>query len=216
MKNILNYSKSPQPVGSFQKWKSINFLKFYGLVFVLMIPLGIIYKLVSQGFGITYIALDGLSLEKKILLVIVLAPLIEELILRLILKENKRNFYISSLVCFIYVLVNFYLGRWGSLVIALSLLVLLITMTIAYTKEFLNFYSEKNYKYLYFGSILIFGLLHGHNFLFTNSYQMLLIPLLVLPQLLAGTLLSYIRVNYGIVYSIAFHAMVNMIALSFA
>jgi len=77
-------------------------------------------------------------------------------------------------------------------------------------KEISNLYSENNYKLLYWGSILFFGLAHGINFSFSNSWYLLFIPLLILPQILAGFILNYIRVKYGIKYSIEFHLLINL------
>ena len=63
---------------------------------------------------------------------------------------------------------------------------------------------------------LLFGFVHITNFDFTTSV-LLLSPILVLPQLLVGGYFGYIRVRFGLQWSILLHGSYNcfFILLSF-
>ncbi|WP_461632633.1 CPBP family glutamic-type intramembrane protease [Labilibaculum euxinus] len=210
MKNILTYSKCPQPTFCFKKWKPIYFLQFYVLMLLCLMPLGGISKLVSYSFDIPNVSLIEMSYFRKVILGIIIAPVAEEFIFRLILKEDKKHFYLFGLVCLCYIFAGIYLNHLGTTIIIAVIFILGVLLGFYSYKGKIDIYSTNNYKYLYFVSILIFGLIHGYNYSFGSYYQILLIPLLTLPQMGMGFFLSYIRVNYGIIYSIAFHAMINL------
>ncbi|PKQ61057.1 hypothetical protein BZG02_17345 [Labilibaculum filiforme] len=211
MKNILSFSKAPDFTISFKQWKPIYFLQFYVLMLLCLMPLSSISKLVSYSFDILDVSLVGMSYLKKVILGVIIAPVAEELIFRLLLKEDKKHFYLFGLVCLCYIFAGVYLNHSGTTIIVAVIFILGISLGFSnYMGKIIDIYSKKNYKYLYFGSILIFGLIHGHNYSFESYHQTLLIPLLTLPQMGMGFFLSYIRVNYGIIYSIGFHAMINL------
>lgn len=59
---------------------------------------------------------------------------------------------------------------------------------------------------------LIFGYVHLFNFTI-NSTTMLLSPILVAPQLSAGLFFGFIRVRFGLLWSIGLHACYNFILI---
>ncbi|UCS94813.1 CPBP family intramembrane metalloprotease [Echinicola marina] len=69
------------------------------------------------------------------------------------------------------------------------------------------------YRYVFYFSALLFGFIHIFNF---GDYKQLIyiFPLLTLPQISFGLLGGYLRVRYGLVWSIILHAFHNMIFLS--
>ena len=73
----------------------------------------------------------------------------------------------------------------------------------------------KNSKYfstaLYIFTIA-FGLVHISNFELTTQV-LLLSPLLVAPQVSVGFILGYIRVKFGLIWSMALHACYNMVLI---
>jgi hypothetical protein len=75
----------------------------------------------------------------------------------------------------------------------------------------LIFFKNSNYfpTVLYISTIA-FGLVHISNFELTTQV-LLLSPLLVAPQISIGFLLGYIRVKFGLFWSIALHASYNMV-----
>ncbi len=124
---------------------------------------------------------------------VVIAPLFEELMFRLILKF-RSNFLIL----------------WP-----LQLLILLQRDNkINLLKTIRNFW-DKFYGWIFYLITIAFGLIHILNFEPSlNIY--LLAPVLVAPQILIGINLGYLRIRFGLIWSILFHAFYNGILMSIA
>lgn len=75
------------------------------------------------------------------------------------------------------------------------------------------FFKDKPYfKYVFYALTLIFGFYHITNFEM-NTTILLLSPLLVAPQISIGAILGFIRVRFGLLWSIALHAIYNLILM---
>lgn len=75
----------------------------------------------------------------------------------------------------------------------------------------LIFFKDSNYfKPIFYLFTIAFGFMHISNF--EMSTQVLLFsPLLVSPQISVGFLLGYIRVKFGLIWSMVLHAIYNMV-----
>lgn len=73
-----------------------------------------------------------------------------------------------------------------------------------------EFYTKK-FPVIFYASIIVFAVIHIFNF-YNISNIWYILPLLVLPQLLFGALLAYIRMKYGISWSIVGHCLHNGMA----
>ena len=124
---------------------------------------------------------------------VIIAPFLEEIMFRLILKF-RSNFLIL----------------WP-----LQLLILLqVNNKINLLKTIRNFWN-KFYGWIFYFISIAFGLIHILNFEPSlNIY--LLAPVLVAPQILIGINLGYLRIRFGLIWSILFHAFYNGILLSIA
>ncbi len=124
---------------------------------------------------------------------VIIAPLFEEMMFRLILKF-RYNFLIL----------------WP-----IQLLILLqISNKINLLKTILNYWN-KFYGWIFYLISIAFGLIHILNFEPSlNIY--LLAPVLVAPQILIGINLGYLRIRFGLIWSILFHAFYNGILMSIA
>ncbi len=72
------------------------------------------------------------------------------------------------------------------------------------------FKDSKFFKPIFYFFTIAFGFMHISNF--EMSTQVLLFsPLLVAPQISVGFLLGYIRVKFGLLWSMALHAIYNMV-----
>ncbi|QOD61628.1 CPBP family intramembrane metalloprotease [Polaribacter haliotis] len=78
------------------------------------------------------------------------------------------------------------------------------------------FKKPKHFKFSFYFFALVFGFVHISNFETTTSV-LLLSPILVLPQILVGFYLGYIRVRLGLQWSMLLHGSYNgfFLALSF-
>lgn len=72
------------------------------------------------------------------------------------------------------------------------------------------FKTPKSFKLAFYISILLFGLIHLTNFEDLNG-QYWAAPIVVLPQLFAGTFLGFIRIRQGLPWSILLHAAHNFV-----
>ncbi|WP_438972541.1 CPBP family intramembrane glutamic endopeptidase [Polaribacter sp.] len=79
------------------------------------------------------------------------------------------------------------------------------------------FKKEKQFKIGFYVFAILFGLVHITNFKITPSV-LLLAPILVLPQICIGGFLGFIRVRFGLLWSIALHGSYNgiLMLISFA
>jgi len=78
------------------------------------------------------------------------------------------------------------------------------------------FKKPKSFKVAFYTLALLFGLIHVFNFEITTNV-LLLAPILVLPQLLLAGYFGYIRVRFGLQWSMLLHGCYNgiLILLSF-
>jgi membrane protease YdiL (CAAX protease family) len=78
------------------------------------------------------------------------------------------------------------------------------------------FKKPKSFKQSFYTFSITFGIIHIFNFEITTNV-LLLTPLLILPQLLVGTYFGYIRVRFGILWSMLLHGCYNgiLITMSF-
>ena len=75
------------------------------------------------------------------------------------------------------------------------------------------FFRDKSYFSIVFWILtLIFGFYHITNFEITKTI-LLLSPLLVLPQIIVGGILGYVRIRFGLLWAIGLHAAYNLILL---
>ncbi|MEM6377289.1 MAG: CPBP family intramembrane glutamic endopeptidase [Bacteroidota bacterium] len=130
------------------------------------------------------------------LLVVLMAPFWEELFFRLPLKWNRA--YIFKLL-----LSPFYLGGKK-----------------AYQRRLAQFYLwwKKHYGVIFYFTVVAFGLIHIANFRDLGSIWQVLLwgPLLVMPQLVLGCLLGFIRLRLGFWWAVALHATHNFIFVGIA
>ncbi|MFQ3181634.1 MAG: membrane protease YdiL (CAAX protease family) [Polaribacter sp.] len=74
------------------------------------------------------------------------------------------------------------------------------------------FKKTKSFKIAFYALALLFGFIHIFNFEITTNI-LLLAPLLVLPQILLGGYFGYIRVRFGIQWSMLLHGCYNGILI---
>ena len=124
---------------------------------------------------------------------VIMAPLLEEVMFRLILKFRSNFLILWS----IHIGVALHLGQKRSLL------------------KTARKVWDKFYGWVFYLMTMAFGLMHIMNFEPSlNIY--LLAPILVAPQILIGINLGYLRVRFGLIWSILFHAFYNGILMSIA
>ncbi|RBN51697.1 CPBP family intramembrane glutamic endopeptidase [Flavobacterium psychrolimnae] len=121
-----------------------------------------------------------------LVLTVVIGPLIEEFIFRLYLRY-KNNY-------------------------ALHFLISIVSLTGVRNEQkaetfFISLW-KKRYKFIFYFSAVIFGLIHISNYEF--SYTILLLtPILVAPQIISGLIIGYLRVRNGFISGLLLHSLHN-------
>ncbi|QQR93757.1 CPBP family intramembrane metalloprotease [bacterium] len=172
---------------------------------------------------------DIIILLLGLLFIVIIAPIFEELIFRLHLKNDKTQQAISFALFVSYFLIpitgGFLFKRYTSLSQTnISIIILLVGILtflflfvflkyIFFDLKFVNSFITNLYtKYFFvpfYLSVIIFGLIHILNYKPMPWYLYLFIPIITLTQLWLGYLFGYIRMRYGMIYSIVAHVLHN-------
>lgn len=195
--DFINFLKHPQEKFS-ENQNLENKFKYLLVLFIIELPimfvLNIVIQLVAE-FGSINLEehkINSLLFEHDFLIVFiygaVLMPIIEEVIFRLYLKF-KYN-----------------------LPIQLYLLFFRISNTADYREMQLKKQWHKYYSFIFYFSAILFGFFHIINYSITINV-ILLAPFLVLPQILIGLFLGFLRVRFNLFMGILFHIFHNVIFL---
>jgi membrane protease YdiL (CAAX protease family) len=207
MENFIDFTKKLKYKESFITIVWSDFFILLGALYLIEIPLGVIIKVLIKILGLEVKQIP-LPYLKKIILGLVIAPFFEELLMRLYLVFTKKNLIVLLFSCFGFALFFFLKGNdlRFILFIILFLLVGIILIKFIWSKSFII----KYFKYFFYSTAILFGIFHIFNFNGITMMNFFWTPILVLPQIIMGFLFGYIRVTYGLFYSILIHSMVNL------
>jgi hypothetical protein len=95
------------------------------------------------------------------------------------------------------------------LIVTSFILLTTISLVMALKREIISKWISVNIKPLFYITSLLFGLFHTINF--SGNFWLILSfsVFLCSPQIIAGLILGYIRLKYGLVYAILFHMLIN-------
>ena len=149
-------------------------------------------------------------------LVVILGPLVEELIFRLILVPKRRNIAIFTFV-FSFLVLNktYYINKidWLLLVsLAVSGLLSFLVFNLLKRKPEIETAIGKRQKIITMVSVVLFGLLHIANIETLHWELALLYPVYALPQMILGYVSSVQRLKLGFIWGLLFHSMINLMA----
>lgn len=155
---------------------------------------------------------------KTIFIVAVAFPFFEELIFRYHLKSVKGGsfFYLAMItILLITLLVKLMPHKTAAIFIFILLCVVLIIIAVLLVKLD-NQYRNQSTFIRYFPlnvwcTTFLFAMIHVFNNHYNTSLALLLSPLIVLPQLFGGMVLSYARLKYGVFSSMFIHGFHNLI-----
>lgn len=148
------------------------------------------------------------------LLIVVLAPIKEEIQFRLLLRPKKPNLLLFNVVMLSTSLIFVYFEKWQQAIVYLIITALFSVFFVFFKKQIKLLYS-KYFTFIFYFSASLFALLHVNNYDGNSLYIKLGILILVAPQFISGVIMAYFRVNYGLKYAILFHMVNNFIALIF-
>jgi len=142
------------------------------------------------------------------MLLIILSPVLEELCFRLPLVFKKKNISLAlvSMLCFIILredIRNADLLNYKNLLVLIGLVPLYFVIKRALSDEVMIFLSTHKIK-IYYLSIFIFAFLH-----FDFVIPIYLAPFILLPQIVVGVILTFVRLKLSIFVAIILHMLLN-------
>ena len=149
-----------------------------------------------------------------IFMVVILGPLVEELIFRLILVPKRRNIAIFTFA-FSFLVLNktYYIIKidWLLLVsLVVSGLLSFLVFNLLKRNPEIETAIGKRQKIITMVSVVLFGLLHIANIENLHWELALLYPVYALPQMILGYIFSVQRLKLGFIWGLLFHSMNNL------
>jgi membrane protease YdiL (CAAX protease family) len=207
MLDLFRYLKNPVYREEYKKLTILEFLSYIIFYVLAIIPIGIVLFLISNGIGLEN-RQSSLTLQEKIFYGIIFAPVVEEILFRLILRFNKKNLVILIVSTFT-LLILFIFKKDLIKILVYSFLTIGISFCMIYFKPCKNFLT-KYFNICFYVIAGLFGILHIYNYLGINISNLFLSPLFAIPQFILGLILGYIRINNGFFYAVLFHLLMNL------
>lgn len=141
----------------------------------------------------------------ELLSALVLAPVLEELIFRTHLTQNKKFQFTIPIMIIVAVISLSAYGQW---VLVMGVVIFFVTI---YFLSKSKFEHTRYFVALFFGTALIFTLMHMPNFHSRSTTGDLIIALVSLFPM--AVFFGYMRFKYGLVFSILTHSINNLLVL---
>ena len=225
-KDVINFIKTPHNKPDLEKSVNLKVCDTIGLFIlkmILLIPLIFFFALVYDPENIQSSSMtDRFSPIALLLIGGFILPLVEEVAFRLSLIFNSIYLSLSSTILMYYFLTKaiFYTKISAvddsfilrvSISIFFGVLIFLI-LNIKMVKEKVAEFWSSHFRSIYYISCLIFAWIHisKYEFIWIN---ILLLPILTLPQLLSAIIYGYTRVSFGFRYPLLLHITMNSVAV---
>lgn len=208
MDSFISYLKNPFYCES-RKLSAIKFIALYFLYLIASIAIIVVISIVRIAFHLVQYTPECSPL-KIILFAVLLAPFYEEVIFRSLLRFKWSSILLFTITAIALSVFFIYSSKF-ILAILLSVLVLgLLLIVVIFTRNKVELFIASKFKYFFYGSSILFGLIHASNFTGNIYYILAFSFILGGPQIVLGLINGYLRMNHGLKYSILFHMAVNM------
>ena len=226
-KEITSFIKNPKIERNLEKSTKIKIYDTIGLFIlkmVFLIPVVLFFAIVYDPENIQ----KGNMSERFAPLVLLLVggvilPFIEEAAFRLSLKYKPSYLALTAAVFSYYILTKIvfqtklsavdesFFMRTGISILIGAFLFAIINMK-SINKKLIKFWSM-HFRSIYYFSCIVFAWLHISKYEL-NWTNVLLLPILTLPQLMSAIIYGYTRVSFGFQYPLFLHMSNNLIAIS--
>lgn len=223
---ISSFVRSPGTVmipSKSTRMKVYDMIGLFVLKMLMLIPLMIFFGLVYDPKSLTQASMaDRFSPPMMLLVGGVILPLVEEVGFRLSLKFKPAFLAMSVGVFAYYILTKgiyhtkisevddtFMVRAGASLLVGLGIY---LFAHIRHIRIELAAFWQAHFRYIYYTSCVIFAAVHifKYELIWLN---VLLLPLLTLPQLMSGIIYGYVRITFGFQYNLLFHMATNVLAI---
>lgn len=212
MKKIFNDFYSFVYKTEYEKKIKLNFKEFMCFLFFFLVSS--FFLTIVLYFYLKNTALD-ISLKstffsdfdyKTFLKIVIIVPVLEEFIFRSILVSNRL-----SLSAFLFAMLYLMFAYWG-IDVFLNLTISLLIVSIQYYTNLRipKMIYNKSFKVIIYSFSILFAIYHIWNFNITPQV-LFLSPLLLFPKFFIGISLSFIRVRFGLMFSIISHSLHNLV-----
>jgi hypothetical protein len=226
LKEIISFIKNPSNEKNLEKSTKFKIYDTIGLFFLKMlflIPVALFFAIVYDPENIQ----EGNMAERFSPLVLLLVggfilPFVEEAAFRLSLVFKPIYFVLSSSVFCYYILTkiifqtklstiddSFFIRIGVSIFIGI---VLFPIINITSVKEKITKFWSLHFRSIYYFSCIIFAWVHITKYEL-NWTNVMLLPILTLPQLMSAIIYGYIRVSFGFQYPLFLHMSNNLVAI---
>jgi len=226
-KEILKFIKDPRDHQNQEKSTRIKIYDTIGLFvlkLIMLIPVFLFFAVVYDPKNIQSTSMSDRFSPLALLLVGgILLPFLEEIAFRLSLRFKPIYFALSSTVLSYYILTKLVFFTKLSAVdesfivrIVISVLIGLILfplVNVGSVKEKLSKFWSLHFRSIYYVSCLFFAWVHITKYEL-DLINILLLPILTLPQLMSALIYGYIRISFGFKYPLLFHMSNNLLAIS--
>ena len=209
-RSFFDYIKDPFIPDQPHRFRLTVLIK-YLLLYLLLALTPVSFLALFEAGGLFEHALDDVSLNAwNVWMIVLLGPLIEELVFRLNLKVT----YINTMVLLILLFMGSFILLENKILQVILLLIIFSAMVwICRGGETaissINRFYSRHFRWVFYFSCFAFALLHVGNFDGLNDWAYLLAPVLVLPQLIMGFILGFIRMKYSFLAGVILHVTVN-------
>ena len=162
-------------------------------------------------------ALAEMNPGRMVLMVVVLAPLIEELLFRSWLGAPRACLYGLPVVAALTAVMMGGGSASGAFVLPVAAVLGFLAVAVIMRARSLSdagasAMRDTLFPWAFWGSAIVFAALHLANF--TDGITTPLLLLAVLPQCLLGLVLGYVRMRFGLAPAIGFHGGYNALAVT--
>lgn len=209
------------------KDKIMLMLKLCGYLILFSLLFNIILSVVIDAFNLVSEPIapnsTSISLSFYIIIVLLIAPIHEELMFRLFLiRFEVRKFLISSSLLLSYITywainktlpipnnLNNQIVYYGYLLVFYIIFHLILYLFINQKQiSFLEYVWNKYFLVVFYSVSILFTLLHlKHNM---SDFSLIVQYLRLVPVFLFSLCLGYLRINLGLMYSLGFHILFNI------
>ncbi len=227
LSDVVHFIARPHPIARRAPVDAIglaHLLSLFGVTIIgVIVLMRLIWPIILSGTGgeMPTNANDSLleaNPARLVLIGIVIAPLIEELLFRSWLGGRVAAIIGLPLLASALAVLSL-LGTGISPASGLALTFVLLFLSLAVVKRArdldppsFHFARAQLFPIIFWGSALLFALLHLSNF--TEGMTTPLLVLAVLPQGLVGLILGYVRLRFGLGSAIGFHGAYNAFFIS--
>jgi hypothetical protein len=228
-RELLIFLRSPEPFGNTEKTfkrKVSDTIGLYVLKLIFLVPVILFLATVYDPENV-----QSQNMEERFSPLVLfllggfILPFVEEIAFRLSLRFRAGNLALSAFALMYYFVTKAVFQTKISLIddsfisrVAIAFvfgLVIYLWLVNAKVNQRLQNFWLTNFKYIYYLSCIVFAWMHISKYELT-LLNVLLLPILTLPQLFSAIIYGYIRVKFGFCYPLMLHVSMNSLVLIFS